>query len=42
MPKGPLIPNPQKREIVIAIVMGLLLALSLGGAALITDATLGF
>lgn len=42
MPKGPLIQDPAKREIVIAVVMGVLLILSLAGAALITKAKLGF
>lgn len=41
MPKGPLIEDPAKRHLVIAIAMGLLLAASLGAAYLITGATLG-
>ena len=42
MPKGPLIEDPFKRQVAIAIGMGLLLVASLSGAALITGATLGF
>lgn len=42
MPKGPLIEDRAKREICIAIVMGVLLAGCLGAAALISGATLGF
>lgn len=40
MAKGPLIPDPKKRTIVIAIVMGVLLVVCLGAAALITGAGL--
>lgn len=42
MPKGPLIEDPFKRSLVIAVAMGLLLALSLFAAGLITGAKLGF
>lgn len=42
MPKGPLIEDPDKRTLVIAIAMGLLLAIALGLAYVITSATLGF
>lgn len=42
MPKGPLIEDRQKRQIVIAVAMGALLALSLGAALLFTGASLGF
>ncbi len=42
MPKGPLIQDRVKREVVVAIAMGLLLVLSLTAAALLTGATLGF
>jgi len=42
MPKGPLIQDPAKRTLVIAGLMGVLLALSLAAAALITHASLGF
>ena len=41
MPKGPLIQDPAKRSLVIAIVMGALLVLSLTAAALISGAGLG-
>ena len=41
MPKDPLIQDPGKRRLVIAIVMGVLLFLSLLAAALISGATLG-
>ena len=41
MPKGPLIQNPAKRTLVIAILMGALLAGSLIAAMLITGADLG-
>ncbi|MFN3168855.1 MAG: hypothetical protein ACE37H_17520 [Phycisphaeraceae bacterium] len=40
MPKGPLIQDPKTRTIIIACVMGALLALSLLGAWLITGAGL--
>ena len=42
MVKGPLIENPARRRLVIAVLMGTLLAASLGAAWLITGATLGF
>lgn len=41
MPKGPLIQDPAKRNLVIAIVMGALLVASLTAAALISGASLG-
>ena len=41
MPKGPLIQDPAKRTLVIAILMGVLLAGSLIAAKLITGAELG-
>ena len=41
MPKGPLIQDPTKRRLVIAIAMGALLVASLITAALISGATLG-
>lgn len=41
MPKGPLIQDPTKRRLVIAIAMGALLVLTLGAAALISGAGLG-
>ncbi len=41
MPKGPLIQNPAKRRLVIAIAMGALLVLSLTAAAIISGAGLG-
>jgi hypothetical protein len=41
MPKDPLIKNPAKRRLVIAIAMGALLVLSLTAAALISGAGLG-
>lgn len=40
MPKGPIIQDRSKREIVIAIAMGLLLIVSIGSAWLITRAAL--
>lgn len=42
MPKGPLIEDRTKREIVIAIAMGVVLVIVLTAAALITKADLGF
>ena len=42
MPKGPLIEDPFKRQVVIAVLMGLLFAASLGAVVLITGAGLGF
>lgn len=42
MPKGPLIEDRHKREIVIAVAMGLLFVISVGAAWLITGASLGF
>ena len=41
MPTGPLIQNPAKRRLVIAIVMGVLLVGSLVAAAMISGAKLG-
>lgn len=41
MPKGPLIQDPAKRRMVIAIMMGVLLTGSLVVAALISGAKLG-
>jgi hypothetical protein len=41
MPKDPLIKDPGKRRLVIAIAMGVLLVVSLAAAALISGATLG-
>jgi len=41
MPKDPLIKDPGKRRLVIAIAMGVLLAASLFAAGLISGATLG-
>ncbi|MFK7789389.1 MAG: hypothetical protein AB8C95_07880 [Phycisphaeraceae bacterium] len=41
MPKGPLIQDPAKRRLVVAITMGALLVVSLTLAALISGATLG-
>jgi len=41
MPKGPLIQDPGKRRLVIAIVMGALLVASLVAAAVISGAKLG-
>lgn len=41
MPKGPLIQDPVKRRLVIAIAMGALLVISLASAWLISGATLG-
>lgn len=41
MPKGPLIQDPAKRRLAIAIAMGALLVASLIAAVLISGATLG-
>ena len=41
MPKEPLIKDPGKRRLVIAVVMGVLLFVSLLAAAMISGATLG-
>lgn len=41
MPKGPLIQDPAKRRLVIAITMAALLVASLVAAATITGASLG-
>ena len=41
MPKGPLIEDRRKREIAVAIAMGLLLIVSIVTSALITGAKLG-
>ena len=41
MPKGPLIPDRAKREIAVAIAMGLLLIVGVAAAWLITGAKLG-
>ncbi len=42
MPKGPIFENRVTREIVVAIVMGVLLVTSLTAAWFLTGATLGF
>ncbi len=41
MPKGPLIQDPTKRRLAIAIAMGALLVASLAAATLISGAKLG-
>ncbi|MEM6506494.1 MAG: hypothetical protein AAF711_13715 [Planctomycetota bacterium] len=41
MPKGPLIQDPEKRRLAIALIMGVLLTVSLAAAILISGADLG-
>lgn len=41
MPKGPLIQDPDKRRLAIAILMGALLVISLAAATLISGADMG-